>query len=317
MIPWLTIAIALPAIGAVVVWALARAQAPAADTAQRRRSEAATGGGTDTITEVRPAGPAAAGAEPPSTPVQAPPPATGSGPRTRRPWLLGVAAALVITAQILGGSPSWATTMGHRITTPSDVVTAAKDTLAVGKQMASGWTSAERATLPDQAPPEGRGVVGRREGRPVAVSTVEGTTCAVSAVCPHMGGILEWNDAELSWDCPLHASRFAPDGTLLEGPAVQDLWMLLSGERAQRTAQLSGLLDGYEQFRAFDRRELALVEPLRTLRLIHYSAWLARRFEDPIFPINFPWFGSSDYWKGQILVLQDQCERMEEEPLYA
>lgn len=135
----------------------------------------------------------------------------------------GVAAALAITAQILGGSPSWATTMGHRITTPSDVVTAAKDTLAVGKQMASGWTSAERATLPDQAPPEGRGVVGRRAGRPVAVSTVEGTTCAVSAVCPHMGGILEWNDAELSWDCPLHASRFAPDGTLLEGPAVQDL----------------------------------------------------------------------------------------------
>ena len=93
--------------------------------------------------------------------------------------------------------------------------------------------------------------------------------------------------------------------------------MLLNGERAQRTAQLSGLLDGYEQFREFDRRELALIEPLRTLRLIHYSAWLARRWEDPIFPINFPWFGSSDYWKGQILVLQDQCERMEEEPLYA
>ena len=99
--------------------------------------------------------------------------------------------------------------------------------------------------------------------------------------------------------------------------AVQDLWMLLSGERAQRTAQLSGLLDGYEQFRAFDRRELALIEPLRTLRLIHYSAWLARRWEDPIFPINFPWFGSSDYWKGQIQMLQDQCEAMAEDPIYA
>ncbi|HSV60360.1 MAG TPA: serine/threonine protein kinase [Variovorax sp.] len=99
--------------------------------------------------------------------------------------------------------------------------------------------------------------------------------------------------------------------------AVQDMWMLLSGERKQRTVQLSGLLEGYEQFREFDRRELALIEPLRTLRLVHYSAWLARRWEDPIFPINFPWFGSSDYWKGQIQMLQDQCEAMAEEPLYA
>ena len=101
------------------------------------------------------------------------------------------------------------------------------------------------------------------------------------------------------------------------GFAVQDLWMLLSGDRAQRTVQLSGLLDGYEQFRDFDRRELALIEPLRTLRLLHYSAWLARRWEDPIFPITFPWFGSSDYWKGQIQMLEDQCEAMAEEPLYA
>ena len=128
----------------------------------------------------------------------------------------------------------------------------------------------------------------------------------------HPGNIL-WTPT----DRPLGGPHFVDLDDARTGFAVQDLWMLLSGERAQRTAQLSGLLDGYEQFRAFDRRELALVEPLRTLRLIHYSAWLARRFEDPIFPINFPWFGSSDYWKGQILVLQDQCERMEEEPLYA
>jgi Ser/Thr protein kinase RdoA (MazF antagonist) len=72
------------------------------------------------------------------------------------------------------------------------------------------------------------------------------------------------------------------------GPAVQDLWMLLSGDRAQRTRQLGALVDGYEQFREFDRRELALIEPLRTLRLIHYSAWLARRWDDPTFPVNFP-----------------------------
>ncbi|MEI8324006.1 MAG: serine/threonine protein kinase [Betaproteobacteria bacterium] len=99
------------------------------------------------------------------------------------------------------------------------------------------------------------------------------------------------------------------------GPAVQDLWMLLSGERPQRAQQLSALIDGYEQFRPFDPSELALIEPLRTLRLIHYSAWLARRFDDPIFPINFPWFGSSDYWKGQVQMLQDQAEAMQEAPL--
>jgi Ser/Thr protein kinase RdoA (MazF antagonist) len=99
------------------------------------------------------------------------------------------------------------------------------------------------------------------------------------------------------------------------GPAVQDLWMLLSGDRQQRTRQLGALVDGYEQFREFDRRELALIEPLRTLRLIHYSAWLARRWSDPTFPINFPWFGSSDYWQGQVQMLQEQMEAMQEEPL--
>ena len=99
------------------------------------------------------------------------------------------------------------------------------------------------------------------------------------------------------------------------GPAVQDLWMLLSGDRQQRSRQLGTLVDGYEQFREFDRRELALIEPLRTLRLIHYSAWLARRWDDPTFPINFPWFGSSDYWQGQVQMLQEQIEAMQEEPL--
>ncbi len=99
------------------------------------------------------------------------------------------------------------------------------------------------------------------------------------------------------------------------GPAVQDLWMLLSGDRAQRTWQLSCLLDGYEQMRDFDRRELILIEALRTLRLIHYSAWLARRWSDPAFPHSFPWFGSADYWRGQMRVLQEQIEAMQEEPL--
>ena len=99
------------------------------------------------------------------------------------------------------------------------------------------------------------------------------------------------------------------------GPAVQDLWMLLSGDRQQRSRQLGCLIDGYEQFRAFDRRELILIEPLRTLRLLHYSAWLARRWDDPTFPVNFAWFGSSDYWQGQVQMLEEQIQAMQEAPL--
>ncbi|MDR2851864.1 MAG: serine/threonine protein kinase [Burkholderiaceae bacterium] len=128
----------------------------------------------------------------------------------------------------------------------------------------------------------------------------------------HPGNIL-WTPT----DRPEGGPHFVDLDDARSACAVQDLWMLLCGERAQRTAQLSALLDGYEQMREFDRRELALIEPLRTLRLIHYSAWLARRWRDPIFPINFPWFGSSDYWKGQIQMLQDQCEAMEAAPLMA
>jgi Ser/Thr protein kinase RdoA (MazF antagonist) len=99
------------------------------------------------------------------------------------------------------------------------------------------------------------------------------------------------------------------------GPAVQDLWMLLSGTRAQQTLQLSCLLDGYEQFREFDRRELQLIEPLRTLRLIHYSAWLARRWSDPAFPIHFPHFGTPTYWQEQVQMLHEQIEAMQAQAL--
>ncbi len=128
----------------------------------------------------------------------------------------------------------------------------------------------------------------------------------------HPGNIL-WTPTDLPGGGP----HFVDLDDARMGPAVQDLWMLLSGDRRQRTQQLSALLEGYEQFRSFDRRELALIEPLRTLRLIHYSAWLARRWEDPIFPATFPWFGSSDYWRGQVDMLIEQCEAMAEEPLNA
>jgi Ser/Thr protein kinase RdoA (MazF antagonist) len=99
------------------------------------------------------------------------------------------------------------------------------------------------------------------------------------------------------------------------GPAMQDLWMLLSGERAAMSIQLKEVLAGYEQFAAFDRRELNLLEALRTLRLIHYSAWIARRWEDPAFPAAFPWFNTQRYWQDRILELREQIALMEEEPL--
>ncbi len=101
------------------------------------------------------------------------------------------------------------------------------------------------------------------------------------------------------------------------GPSVQDLWMLLSGERADMTRQLVDVLTGYEDFCAFDARELHLVEALRTLRLLHYSAWLARRWEDPAFPAAFPWFNSQRYWQDRILELREQIALMQEPPLQA
>jgi len=98
------------------------------------------------------------------------------------------------------------------------------------------------------------------------------------------------------------------------GPAVQDLWMLLSGEGASMAAQLADVLAGYEDFREFDRRELHLVEALRTLRLIHHAAWLGRRWDDPAFPAAFPWFGTQHYWQDRILELREQIALMDEEP---
>ncbi|HMM54385.1 MAG TPA: serine/threonine protein kinase [Candidatus Desulfobacillus sp.] len=101
------------------------------------------------------------------------------------------------------------------------------------------------------------------------------------------------------------------------GPAVQDLWMLLSGERDDMARQLGEVLDGYEDFRELDRRELHLVEALRTLRLLHYSAWLARRWDDPAFPAAFPWFNTQHYWQDRILELREQVALMQEPPLPA
>lgn len=121
----------------------------------------------------------------------------------------------------------------------------------------------------------------------------------------HAGNIL-WTD-----DGP----HFVDFDDSRSGPAIQDLWMLLSGDRASMTRQLSDLLAGYEDFADLDRRELQLIEPLRTLRLIHYSAWLARRWHDPAFPAAFPWFGTQRYWQDRVLELREQVAAMQEPPL--
>ncbi len=101
------------------------------------------------------------------------------------------------------------------------------------------------------------------------------------------------------------------------GPAVQDLWMLLSGDAMAMREQLAQVLEGYRVFRPFDERELALIEPLRTLRMIHHSAWIAERWTDPAFPAAFPWFGGAAYWSQQATQLREQIEVMDEPPMLA
>lgn len=121
----------------------------------------------------------------------------------------------------------------------------------------------------------------------------------------HPGNIL-WTDA---------GPHFVDLDDCRMGPAVQDLWMLLSGERAEQSLQLSDILAGYEEFYDFDRRELHLIEALRTLRMIHYAAWLASRWHDPAFPQAFPWFGSARYWEEHVLALREQAALLDEPPL--
>ena len=123
----------------------------------------------------------------------------------------------------------------------------------------------------------------------------------------HSGNVL-WTDA---------GPHFVDFDDSRMGPAVQDLWMLLSGERTDMVRQLSDLLAGYEDFYDFDPRELYLIEALRTLRLIHYAAWLARRWDDPAFPVAFPWFNTQRYWQDRILELREQVALMDEPPLWS
>jgi Ser/Thr protein kinase RdoA (MazF antagonist) len=121
----------------------------------------------------------------------------------------------------------------------------------------------------------------------------------------HRGNIL-WTDL---------GPHFVDLDDCVSGPAVQDLWMLLSGGQQQMRSEMTDLLSGYEQFLPFDRRELALIEPLRALRMIHYSAWLARRWHDPAFPKAFPWFAEPRYWEEHYRALEDQLVAVQGPPL--
>ncbi len=96
------------------------------------------------------------------------------------------------------------------------------------------------------------------------------------------------------------------------GPAIQDLWMLLSGERDEMTEQMCDLLEGYEEFAELDLKELHLIEALRSLRMMHYAAWLAKRWNDSAFPLAFPWFNTNQYWEQHVLELREQLSRLNE-----
>eukprot|EP01032_Pedospumella_encystans_P030970 gene30970-34953_t len=120
------------------------------------------------------------------------------------------------------------------------------------------------------------------------------------------GGNVLWTDA---------GPHFVDFDDSRMGPAIQDLWMMLSGERHEQVRQMGDILAGYEDFCDFDSREMHLVEALRTLRLIHYSAWIARRWDDPAFPAAFPWFNTQRYWQDRVLELREQIALMDEAPL--
>ena len=121
----------------------------------------------------------------------------------------------------------------------------------------------------------------------------------------HPGNVL-WTDA---------GPHFVDLDDCMNGPAVQDLWLFLSGSRNEMSAQLADLLEGYMQFATFDARQLHLIESLRTLRMLHYTAWIARRWPDPAFPRAFPWFAEPRYWEDHVLSLREQRALLDDPPL--
>ncbi|MFW0768131.1 serine/threonine protein kinase [Trabulsiella odontotermitis] len=129
------------------------------------------------------------------------------------------------------------------------------------------------------------------------------TTLRLHGDC-HAGNIL-WHDGPLFVD--LDDAR--------NGPAVQDLWMLLNGDRAEQRMQLEMIIEAYEEFNAFNTDEIALIEPLRAMRMVYYLAWLIRRWDDPAFPRNFPWLTGEDFWRKQTATFIEQVKVLQEPPL--
>ncbi len=121
----------------------------------------------------------------------------------------------------------------------------------------------------------------------------------------HAGNIL-WRD---------EGPHFVDLDDCRTGPAIQDLWMMLSGDRQQQLLQLDTLLMGYEEFNTFENEQLILIESLRTMRVVNYMAWLCKRWQDPAFPQNFPWFNTEKYWEQQILMLKEQMSALQQPPL--
>ena len=134
-----------------------------------------------------------------------------------------VAAAMTLRADLLGGSTPAMKTLRRRVTTPLAIATGVGENAAVGAWYAKSWFRALTTPRPAESPAEGQGVMTHDGLRPVGVSTVDGRSCAVTGICPHLGAVLTWNDAERSWDCPAHGSRFTSRGAVLEGPARRSL----------------------------------------------------------------------------------------------
>ena len=121
----------------------------------------------------------------------------------------------------------------------------------------------------------------------------------------HPGNIL-WTD---------HGPHFVDLDDSVNGPAIQDLWMMLNGDRSNQLLQVDILLEGYQEFYDFDPKQLRLIEPLRALRMVNYMNWLAKRWQDPAFPRNFPWFNTHRYWEEQVLAIKEQISALQQPPL--
>jgi Ser/Thr protein kinase RdoA (MazF antagonist) len=211
----------------------------------------------------------------------------GRGPELEDPEVLRWIGRLLARLHVVGRARPFAERLAWASAAPAQ---AARDWLihheAIPAEIAPQWDDAARRCI---------------DAIQAAFDSLPGLQLARLHGDCHPGNIL-WT--------PDRGPHFVDLDDAVTGPAVQDLWMLLPGEPEAARSLLNAVLDGYEQVAEFDDRELRLIEPLRTLRMIHHSAWLARRWGDPAFPIAFPWFGTPNYWLDQVAKLREQLEAM-------